>query len=276
KSRLVEEFRTRIKDDPHRWIECAGQQLFEGTPFHAVSQILDQALGCHGDESTEERLSQLQRSLEHAGMKLREAMPLIAEMLNLPIPEKYPPLVFAPDQKRRRLLANLATWVFNLARLQPMVIAMEDLHWVDPSTLELTQVLVEQSATAPLMLLSTTRPEFRAPWPMRSHHAQITLNRLNHRQTREMVVGVAVRAALPNNVIDAVVKRTDGVPLFVEELTRLILERDARSVAREIPATLNDSLTARLDRLGAAKDIAQVAAVIGREFSYELLQALSP
>jgi class 3 adenylate cyclase len=266
KSRLVEEFRARIRNDTHLWIECAGEQFFENTPFHAVTQILDQGLGWRGDESKEERASQLERSLELAGMKLGEAVPLIAEMLNLPIPEKYPPVMFAPDQKRKRLLANLATWVLNVARLQPVVIAMEDLQWVDPSTLELTQTLVEQAATAPLMLLYTARPEFHAPWPMRAHHAQITLNRLNDRQTREMVAGVAAHAAMASEMIDTVVKRTDGVPLFAEELTRLILERGGRSVAREIPATLYDSLTARLDRLGPAREVAQVAAVLGREF----------
>ena len=182
-------------------------------------------------------------------------MPLIAEMLGLPIPDKYPPLVFAPDQRRRRLLANLTAWVLNAARVQPLVMVMEDLHWIDPSTLELTQTLVDQAATAPLMLLYTTRPEFRAPWPLRAHHAQVTLNRLNDRDIREIVAGVVSRAALAGDVIDTVVKRTDGVPLFAEELTRLILE--GRSVAHEIPATLRDSLTARLDRLGPAKEVAQ-------------------
>ena len=136
--------------------------------------------------------------------------------------------------------------------------------------------LVEQAATARLMLLFTARPEFRAPWLMRAHHAQITLNRLSDRQTREMVAGVAARSALAKDMIETVVKRTDGVPLFAEELTRLILEGDGRSAAREIPATLHDSLIARLDRLGSAKDVAQVAAVIGREFFYELLHAVLP
>ena len=106
KSRLIEEFRARIKPDPHLWIECAGEQFFENTPFHAVTQMLNQGLGWRGDESKEERVIQLERSLELSGMKLGEAVPLIAEMLNLPIPEKYPPLMFAPDQKRKRLLAD--------------------------------------------------------------------------------------------------------------------------------------------------------------------------
>ena len=272
KSRLVEEFRARIADEPQLWIECAGEQLFQGTPFHAVTQILSQGLGWHGDESPEERFAQLEK---HAGLKPEEAVPLIAEMLNLPIPDKYPPLTLDPDQRRKRLLVNLTAWVLNMARLQPVVIAMEDLHWVDPSTLELTQTLVEQAATAPLMLLYSARPEFHPPWPMRAYHARITLSRLNDRHTREMVTGVVARAALAQDLIDAVVKRTDGVPLFAEELTRLILDGDGRSAAHEIPATLRDSLAARLDRLGPAKEVAQVASVIGRDFSFELLQAVS-
>jgi class 3 adenylate cyclase len=275
KSRLVEEFRAQIRVEPHLWIEGAGEQFSQSTPFHAVTEILEQGLGWRGDESPAERVAQLERRLEGAGLKLGEAVPLIAELLNLPSPDQYPPLMFAPDQRRKRLLANLSAWVLNLARVQPLVMAMEDLHWVDPSTLELAQMLVEQAATAPLMLLSTTRPEFRAPWPMRAHHTQITLNRLNNRHTREMIAGVVARSALAPDLIDAVVQRTDGVPLFAEELTRLILEGDGRSVVRDIPATLHDSLAARLDRLGAAKEIAQIAAVIGREFSYKLLRAVS-
>jgi class 3 adenylate cyclase/tetratricopeptide (TPR) repeat protein len=276
KSRLIEELRAHIRDDPHVWVECAGDHLFQTTPFHAIRQILDQGLGWSGDESPEERLTQLELRLERAGLRVAEAVPLIAEMLSLPIPDKYPPLLFAPEQKRKRLLANLAGWVLNGSRVQPMVMAMEDLHWIDPSTLELTHTLVEQAVTAPFMLLFAARPEFRAPWPMRAHHTQITLNRLNKRHTREMVAGLVARSALAPDLVDAVVRRTDGVPLFAEELSRLILEGDGRSVVREIPATLHDSLAARLDRLGPAKEVAQVAAVIGREFSYELLRAVAP
>jgi predicted ATPase/class 3 adenylate cyclase len=276
KSRLVEEFRACIRNDPQVWVECTGEQFFQSTPFHAVTQILDQGLGWRGEESPEERVAQLERTLELAELKLSEAVPLIADMLRLPIPGRYPPLMLAPDQRRRRLLANLAAWVLNSARVQPVVMVMEDLHWIDPSTLELTQTMVEQVATAPLMLLYTARPEFKVPWPTRAHHTAITLNRLNDRNTRELVTGVVARGALAQDLVEVVVKRTDGVPLFAEELTRLILEGDSRSIAHEIPATLRDSLTARLDRLGPAKQVAQVAAVIGREFSYELLQAVAP
>src|SRR5215469_11422908 len=161
KSRLVEEFRARIHNDTHAWVECAGEQLFQSTPFHAVIQLLRQLLGWRGDESPEDRVIKLEGSLELAGLKLSEAVPLIAELLDLSKPENYPPVTFTPEQRRRRLLANLVGWVLNVARTQPLILAVEDLHWVDPSTIELTQTLVDQAATAPLMLLCTGRPEFR-------------------------------------------------------------------------------------------------------------------
>jgi class 3 adenylate cyclase len=274
KSRLLEEFRSRIDKDARLWIECAGEQFAQSTPFHAVTHMLEQSFGWTENQSSDDRASQLERSLELAGMKLGEALPLIAELLNLPVPPKYSPLVFAPEQKRRRLMATLVTWVLNATRMQPVVIVTEDLHWADPSTLELMQTLAEQAATTQLMLLYTARPEFRVPWPLRAHHSQITLNRLDDNQTREVIAAIAVRVALSKDVVEILVKRTDGVPLFAEELTRLMLG-DRRALAGEIPTTLHDSLMARIDRLGAAKEVAQVGAVLGREFSHGLLQAVT-
>jgi len=146
------------------------------------------------------------------------------------------------EEQRQRLLATLADWAIGTARAQPMVIAFEDLHWSDPSSLELQKVLVEQTATAPIMLVYTARPEFRASWPMRAHHAQITLNRLSKRQVKEMVARVSVRAALADNIVGTLVERTGGVPLFIEELTRLVIESGSQSIAHQIPDTLHDSL----------------------------------
>jgi class 3 adenylate cyclase/tetratricopeptide (TPR) repeat protein len=275
KSRFVDEFQGRLKDRDHLWIECGGEQFHQGTPFHAAAQMVEQGFGLQGGESNQERVERLEHTLELSGIKLNEAVPLIADLLGLPVPEKYPPLLLEPGQRRKRLLVTLVSWILQSARLQPIIIAIEDLHWVDPSSLELAQMLVEQGATAPLFLLYTARPEFRQLWPMRAHHLQITLSRLNDTDTREVIAGIAARIALSKDVVDAVLKRTDGIPLFAEELTRFILDRDPRSAVREIPATLQDSLTARLDRLGRAKDIAQVAATIGREFSYEMLQLVT-
>src|SRR4029077_10349939 len=176
----------------------------------------------------------------------------------------------------RRLLATLVELALGFARVQPTAITTEDLHWADPSTLELIQLFVEQGARARLLLLYTARPEFHAPWPLRAHHAQITLNRLNSRNVREIVAQVAARTALSEETIAAMVERTGGVPLFVEELTRAVLESGEARTGHEIPVTLHDSLMARLDRLGPAKEVIQVGAVIGSEFSYELLHAVHP
>ncbi|MGA9725292.1 MAG: adenylate/guanylate cyclase domain-containing protein, partial [Candidatus Binatus sp.] len=201
KSRLVEQFHERLAGTPHTWVECASAPYFQNTPFYSVTDMLQQGFALRGDESAEEKLNQLERNLELSGLKPAEAAPLIAPLLNLAVPEKYPPLLLSPEQRRKRLLAALAAWTFGAARAQPMVIVLEDLHWVDPSTMELLQILVDQGATAALLLLYTARPEFRAPWPMRAHHAQVTLSRLHSRQVREMIAGFAASGVLGSEVI---------------------------------------------------------------------------
>src|SRR5262249_35116749 len=155
----------------------------------------------------------------------------------------YPPLGLSPEQQRRRLLATLVEWALGAARVQPNIIAIEDLHWADASTLELLQLLAEQGATAPLLLLYTARWDFRVPWPMRAHHSRDTLNRLDARNVRNMVAQLATNRTLTEDTIEAVIERTGGVPLFVEELTRAVLESgDAKFSGRQIPVTLHDSL----------------------------------
>jgi tetratricopeptide (TPR) repeat protein len=274
KSRLVQRFREQITGTPHTWVEAGAGAFFQNTPFYPVTEMLRQMLG---EIPAENQLEQLATRLTAAGLKPADALPLIAPILNLLLPPEYPPSTLAPEQQRRRLLATLVEWVLGSARAQPLVIATEDLHWADPSTLELIQLLVEQGATARLLLLYTARPEFQAPWPMRAHHAQINLNRLTSGNVRAMVAQVAAKIALSHETIATVVERTGGVPLFVEELTRAVLESgDAKLTGREIPATLHDSLMARLDRLGPAKEVIQVGAVIGSEFSYELIHAVYP
>ena len=277
KSRLVAEFHDRIRDAPHTWMESAGEQFFENTPFHAIIEMLSRWLELQDAANSGERFERIERALASAGLKADEIAPLITDLLQMPAGRRYPASTLTGEQKRRRLLAAVAGWVLGAAGLQPVVIVIEDLHWLDPSTLELLQLLAEQGATAPLMLLYTARPEFRAPWPMHTHHTQITLNRLSSRNVREMVALVAARNALAGENVEAVVERAVGVPLFVEELTRAVLERGSVGItSHEIPATLHDSLMARLDRLGPAKEVIQIGAVIGSEFSYELLHAVHP
>jgi class 3 adenylate cyclase/tetratricopeptide (TPR) repeat protein len=277
KSRLVQQFREQIAADPHTWLECTTAAFFQNTPFYAVTDMLQQTFHWHANQNAERRLEALETSLALAGLKLEQTVPLIALLLELPFDSKYPPLTMPPEQQRKRLLAALVAWTSGFAKAQPLVMATEDLHWADPSTLEFIQLAVEQGAAAPLMLLHTARPEFRIQWPLRSHHTQIALNRLSARHVRSMVGQVAAQEALSDATINAVVERTSGVPLFVEELTRAVLESSSGSVSGgEIPVTLHDSLMARLDRLGPAKEILQIGAVIGSEFSYELLHAVHP
>ena len=274
KTRLTEEFRTLIKDDPHLWIEIGGAPLLANTTFHAVTQMLHQGLGWRGDETPEERFARLEQSLSARNLPLNETVPLIADLLGLPVPDSYPRAAMSADERRRRLLEALTAWVFSAARSQPMVLVVEDLHWVDPSTLELVEMLAQQGADVPLFLLCTARPEFRPAWPARSHHTHMVVNRLTSRNTRALVAGVVSRDGMAREVIEAVVARSDGVPLFAEELSRLIVDRGGVG-EHDIPTTLQDSLSARLDRVGEAKEVAQLAAVLGRDFTFDLLCSVS-
>jgi predicted ATPase len=258
KSRLLQRFHEQIAGAPHLWIEAGAGALYRSTPFYPVTEMLRHALFAGGDGSSD-AIAQLAGALSHAGLDATAVVPLIAPMLDLALPAEYPPSPLPPEQQRRRLLAALVEWVLSSARGQPQVIVIEDLHWADPSTLELIQLLGEQGATAKLLLLYTARPEFRAPWALRAHHLQITLNRFGARDIRTIVAQVAASKTLTDETVATVVERTGGVPLFVEELTRAVLENgDAKLGGREIPATLHDSLMARLDRLGPAKEVSRL------------------
>jgi len=269
KSRLVNRFREELGGEPHLWLESGGLPYRESSPFHAVAGLVGQLLGTAG--TAEVQIEQLERSLTAAGLVPADVVPLIAPLLELSLPARYPAVEMPPEIQRRRTLAMLTTWLFGTARHQPTVAVLEDLHWVDPSTLALQEILVEQVATERVLLIYTARPEFRPPWPLRSHHAQVMLSRLGRRHTRQMISAIARDDTLPDEVVATVAKRTDGVPLFVEELMRLVLHGGP---VRDVPTTLQDSLMARLDRLGSAKEVIQVGAVIGREFTYALLQTM--
>jgi class 3 adenylate cyclase/tetratricopeptide (TPR) repeat protein len=270
KSRLMRQFQQAIAGTLHTWLEAGAGALYQNTPFYPVSETLRRFTSENQDP-----VAGLVSRLDAAGLAPTETIPLLAPLLNLPLPSEYRPSTLPPDQQRRRLLAALVEWLLGSAQTQPLISVIEDLHWADPSTLELIQLLAEQGATVPLMLLYTARPEFQPSWPLRAHHTQITLNRLSAREVRTVVAEMASRKALSDETIATVVERTGGVPLFVEELTRAVLDSGyGKLVGRAIPVTLHDSLMARLDRLGSAKEVAQVGAVIGAEFSYELLHAV--
>ena len=273
KSRLIEEFHGRLRDIPHTWLEWNCSQLLQNTPLHPIAEAGRQRFG-GADVSAERRFADLESTLTQLKLDPAENAPLLAPLLDIPLPQERTP-AFAPDELRRRQLATLTTMLMASARVQPVVLAVEDLQWADPTTLDVLRGLTGPGALAALFITATTRPEFRPPWDMRSHHATISLAPLDRAQVRDMISELSARHALPREVIDNVAKRTGGVPLFVEEVTRLLLERGDKGGIHVIPPSLQQSLTARLDRLGPAREVALVGAVIGRGFSYGLLRKLA-
>ena len=271
KSRLIEEFHARLADTPHTWAEWSCSQLLQNTPLHPVVEWGRHRFG-GADVTAEQRLVDLESSLAQVKLDPVENAPLLAPILDIPLPKERAPAL-PPEELRRRQLAALTNWVMAGARTQPVVLAFEDLHWSDPTTLDVLRGIAERGALAPLLLVATTRPEFRPPWGMRSHHGTISLAPLDRLQVREMVAELSARHVLRREVVEDVASRTSGVPLFVEEVTRLLLERgEGGAGIQAIPATLQQSLMARLDRLGPAREVAQIGSVIGRGFSYSLLR----
>jgi len=267
KSRLAHQLRQQLAVAPHTWLESGATPYTAGTPFHPVIALLNQALGFAAEDVAAVRLARIERAL--GGLASAEAVALIAELLGVPSPT---PLETAPELRRRKTIELLAEWLRALSALQPTVLLVEDLHWCDPSSLELLGRLVAERSTSPLFLLLTARPELTPPWP--EHVTTLALARLSDEDTRDMVLTL-VGEALPASTVDALVVRSDGVPLYVEELTKSFAEPGTTRTADAIPATLADSLMGRLDRLSAAKEVAQRAAVLGREFGYALLAAVS-
>jgi predicted ATPase len=212
----------------------------------------------------------------------------VAALLSLPVPERYPPLTLSPQRQKQKTQEALVAWLLAEAAQQPVLAIWEDLHWADPSTLELLGLLLAQVPTTRLLMVLTCRPEFRPPWTPHSYVTPLTLSRLTRQQIEEMVLRVTGGKPLPTEVVRQIVAKTDGIPLFVEELVKTIL--DAGLVREDagryvltgplpplaIPTTLQDALMARLDRLATVKDVAQLGAVLGREFAYEVLRAVAP
>jgi predicted ATPase/class 3 adenylate cyclase len=273
KSRLVEEFHSRLGETPHTWVEWNSSQLLQNTPLHPVAEWGRARFGGQ-DVAAERRLADLETTLAQVKLDVQETATLLAPLLDIPLPAERAPK-FSPEELRRRQLAAMVALLLAGARTQPVVLAFEDLHWADPTSLDLIQALAERGAQAPLLVVATTRPEFRAPWGMRSHHAVVALAPLDRTEVRRMVGEIAAQHALPQEVVERVSERTGGVPLFVEEVTRLLVERGDQGGIQAIPPTLQQSLAARLDRLGEAREVAQIGAVLGRDFGYALLREVA-
>ena len=290
KSRLVQVLKEQVAAEPQAWLTpCQCSPYYQHSALYPMIELLERvALRFEREESPPQKLRKLEGFLVQYGLPLAEIVPLFAALLSLPLPADYAPLHLSPEQQKQQTLQALLTILLRIAAQQPVLLVMEDLHWVDPTTLEFLSLLFDQCPTARILALFTFRPDFPPPWTGRAHLTQVTIHRLPRRQAVEVIRQVAYGKTLPPEVVEQIVAKTDGVPLFVEELTKMVLESSLLQEREDcyeltgplpplaIPATLHDSLMARLDRLATVKSLAQLGATLGREFSYELLRAVSP
>ena len=287
KSRLVRALIEQLAETPLMHLEYRCSPYHQHTALYPVVDLLQRSLQFDSTTPVDERLTRLQTLVHEHRLDLQEHVPLLASLLSLSPPaERYPPLQMSPQQQRQRTLDMLLALTLARARQQPVLCIVEDLHWIDPSTLEWLGLLIDQGPTARILTLMTCRPTFQAPWSGRAHVTALTLNRLLPQQVAQMARVVGGADVLPADLLDRIVAQTDGVPLFVEEVTRFVLasqrlhgrteEASANTLsAVTIPTTLHDLLMARLDQLGVAKGTAQLAATIGRECGFALLQAVA-
>jgi class 3 adenylate cyclase/predicted ATPase len=287
KSRIVLALRERLRTEPCTIIR------FNSSPYHTHSALwpmvaqLERAAGLEPADSREVKLSKLKALLGQAVDDADAVVPIFADLLGIPQDNGGPRLRLTPEEKKAQTFRALLGQLEGLARQRPILVILEDAHWLDPTTLELFELMVSRIERLPVLLIVTTRPEFRPAWIGRSHVMQLALSRLGRNQAAEVVRQVVSGRTLPAEIMDQILAKTDGVPLFVEELTKAVLELGLLRLERDeyllqgplpplaIPDTLYGSLLARLDRLAAVKAVAQVGAVIGREFDYELLAAVA-
>ena len=287
KSRLVQTLIASIESEFHVLLELRGSEYHANSPLHPIISLLWNVLSWSRQDSDETRLEKLAAFCTHYRVSSAEGLPLLISLLSLPPSSRFPLPPMSPGRQKQRTLQTLLGAVIALGAERPVFAVVEDVHWIDPTTMEFLALLVDQVPTVRLFVLLTARFPFRPPWPPHSHVMPIVLSRLTRRQSGEMVARVSGRKALPPDVVAQIVAKTDGVPLYVEELTKMVLESGYVPAPEErpalpspthklaIPTTLQDSLTARLDRLAGAKDIAQLCATLGREFSYALLKSVS-
>ena len=288
KSRLVQMLKDHVANEPHTRWECRSAEYAQNTALFPLTDLFQRTLQWQLDETSDEKITKLAQVLSRYRLPLEETVPLFAPLLSLPLPEdRYAPLALSPQRQRQKTLETIVAILLELAERQPVLFILEDLHWTDPTTLEFLALLLDQTPTASLLALLTCRPHFQPAWHHRSYLTEMTLNRLSQPQVARMTTDLAGGTPLPGPVLAQIMEKTDGVPLFVEEITKAVLESGQLKAveghydlvgafsALTIPATLQDALMARLDRLVTAKAVAQYAAVIGRQFSYELLHTVS-
>jgi predicted ATPase len=287
KSRIVHALRGRLANQAYIPLSGYCSPYHTYSALYPVIGLLERAAGFERQDPPAVALAKIEALLALGTRELKEAVPLIAELLGIPVGEKYPRLNLTPERQKQRTLEVLVDQVAGLAREQPVLAICEDAHWIDPTTLEVFGLLVEHVQRLPVLFLITHRPEFDPHWNSYTHVMQLSLTRLTRGHGAAMLDRITGGKALPPEVVDQILVRTDGVPLFVEELTTTVLESGRLADAGDhyelagplapipIPTTLHDSLMARLDRLAPIKEVAQIGAVIGREFAHEQLAAVS-
>ncbi|ETX07658.1 MAG: hypothetical protein ETSY2_09970, partial [Candidatus Entotheonella gemina] len=289
KSRLALAMRALLDEGTSIQLECRCSPYDQNSALYPVMELSHRLLRWQAHETSHARLRKLKTALSQLTLPLEKSLPLMASLLGLPLDDVgYPPLTQSPQRQREQTLEVILEITLELTSQQPVFLLVEDLHWADPSTLELLDLLVEQVPASQLCLVCSCRPSYSATWGNRSYCFEINLGRLSQRHVETMVVGITRGKQLPADVLGQVDEKTDGVPLFVEELTKMLLDTELLRDAGDqydlvaplpdvtIPATLYDSLMARLDRLDTAKSVAQLGATLGRQFSYELLREVSP
>jgi class 3 adenylate cyclase/predicted ATPase len=288
KSRLTRSLIERLADAPHTRLRYYCSPHHTNSALYPVTEQLERAAGFHVEDSADTRLDKLEVVLAEATDNFVEVAPLIAALLSIQAKPRYPPLNLTPEEQKLRTFEALLGQIAGLAERLPVLMVLEDAQWIDPTTSELFGLVIDRIQRLPVLLLITFRPEFTPRWTGSAHVTSLTLSRLGQRQGAQMVERLIGGKSLPAEVLQQILLKTDGVPLFLEELTKTVLESGMLTEAGgryelsgslpllAIPATLHDSLMARLDRLAPVKEVAQVGAVIGREFSHELLSAVAP
>ena len=284
KSRLTAALLKNLAAEPHTRLRYFCSPQYTDSAFYPFIGQMERSAGFARDDASQARLDKLD-ALFAPSLMSAEDVALIAEMLSLPNDGRYPVLNLTPPQRRQKNLEGYVLQVGAFARQNPVLMIFEDAHWTDPTSLELLGRIVDRIADLRVLLIVTFRPEFEAPWIGRPHVTALTINRLAQRDIDAMIDRVVGNKLLPASIRQDIIERTDGIPLFVEEMTKAVLEAESEGDARltaanmpspalAVPASLHASLMARLDRLGAAKDVAQIGAAIGREFSHALLAAV--
>jgi class 3 adenylate cyclase len=225
KSRLVQVLKDHVASEPHTRWECRSSPYYQNTALYPITDLMHRTLRWQQDDTPDARLAQLERQLSQYRLPLEETVPLFAPLLSLPIPDdRYPPLHLSPQRQRQKTLESVVAILLELAEREPVLFILEDLHWTDPTTLEFLGLLVEQVPTAAIYTLLTCRPEFQPSWSHRSYLTEITVNRLSRNHIKRIAEQVAGGKRLPGAVLQQIVEKTDGVPLFVEEMTKAVLE----------------------------------------------------